>query len=354
MDLFLFLYYLTFLVILLKKHADHIQPVHLLTLNALVDIVTIIFIYFIHDIFILFTGRGLQLAVMFENLSTFCFSLDVIAQDLDGFLFVYLDAYYHEWITNSVSISIIIIIKIFEVILVGSLYMYLGFQNVSNPEKIVKNFFFNTETLYFYAIPNIVCLSIIAAIIIYISNTKYRLSLDVAPKHNIRPPNIPIPNISGQINQDKTPSPPKLAWKDDSQPSTLFAYQSQEPKPKVSFDNSLHSSNQVSIVGNIDQLQEIADSENISWRDSSIWIPNISTCVPPIFIENVKKYLKVNVYSFLSILLLLPCTIVIMCVHLWDLKFSDWGSFLENFLFFEIIFFILYPYVVKLKLDKFC
>ena len=186
MDPFFFLYHLTFFVILLKKHADHLQPVHLFTLNALVDIVTCLFIYVIHDIFILFTGRVLQPAMMFGNVLFFCFSLDVIVQDLDGFLFVYLDAYYHEWITNRVSIAIIIIIKIFEIILVGSLYMYLGFQNVSNPGKIVKNFFFNIETLYFYAIPNIICLSIIAAIIIYINYTKYRLSLDVAPKHNIR------------------------------------------------------------------------------------------------------------------------------------------------------------------------
>jgi len=69
--------------------------------------------YFFHDTFILLTGRGLQLAVMFENLLTFCFSLDVIAQDLDGFLFVYLDAYYYERITNRVSIAIIIFIKFF-------------------------------------------------------------------------------------------------------------------------------------------------------------------------------------------------------------------------------------------------
>jgi len=209
--------------------------------------------------------------------------------------------------------------------------MYLGFQNVSNPEKIVKNFFFNIETLYLYAIPNILCLSIILAIIIYISYTKYRLSLDVAPKHNIRTSNIPIPNISGQINRDQTPPLPRLAWKDDSQPSTSSA-----------------------IIRNIKDQQENNDNNQISWQDSSLWMPNISTCVPPIFIENVKKYLKVNVYSFLSILLLLPCTIVTICIHYWDLKFGDWGSYVENFLFFQIIFFILYPCIVKSKLDKFC
>ena len=47
-DLFLFLYYLTFLLILWKKHQDHIQPVHILTLNTLVDVTIAVFIYFIH------------------------------------------------------------------------------------------------------------------------------------------------------------------------------------------------------------------------------------------------------------------------------------------------------------------
>ena len=163
-----------------------------------------------------------------------------------------------------------------------------------------------------------------------------------------------IPNISGQINQDKRPPPGKLAWKDDSQPSTSSAYETKLPRPISALKNSVYPSNQVSIFGNINDQHENNDDNKISWQDSSLWIPNISTCVPPIFIENVKKYLKVNVYSFLTILLLLPCTIIIMCIHYWDLKFGDWGSFVENFLFFQILFFILYPYVVKLKLDKFC
>ena len=117
-DIFLFLYYLTFLVILLKQHKDHLQPVHVLTLNTLVDIITEIFVDIIHESLELLTGEGLRLMVMFNNLFLgFWFSFDLIAQDLDGFLFIYLDAYYYEWITNKVSVAIIIIIKIFGIII---------------------------------------------------------------------------------------------------------------------------------------------------------------------------------------------------------------------------------------------
>ena len=84
-DLFLFLYYLTFLVILLKQHKDHLQPVHVLTLSTLVDIITTIFFYIIHESLELLTGEGLRLMVMFNNLFLgFWFSFDLIAQDLDG------------------------------------------------------------------------------------------------------------------------------------------------------------------------------------------------------------------------------------------------------------------------------
>ena len=103
-DLFLFLYYLTFLAILWKKHKDHLQPVHIFTLNTLVDVTIVVFIYFIHELLVVLTGIGLSHVVMFDNLFGFLLSLDVIAQNLDGLLFVCLDAYYYEWIYQNLAI----------------------------------------------------------------------------------------------------------------------------------------------------------------------------------------------------------------------------------------------------------
>ena len=102
-----------------------------------------------------------------------------------------------------------------------------------------------------------------------------------------------------------------------------------------------------------DYFPTLNKKDPVAWQDSSLWIPSISTCVSPIFIKNMKKYLKVNLCSFLSILLLLPVTTTIICIHYWGLQFHNWESFVENLMFFQMILYILYPYVVKLKLDKF-
>ena len=82
-ELFMSLQYLTFLVIVVKKHADHLEPVHILTINTLVDMTILVFVYFIHLILMFLTGIGLSHVVMFDNLFGFLFSFDVIAQDLD-------------------------------------------------------------------------------------------------------------------------------------------------------------------------------------------------------------------------------------------------------------------------------
>ena len=196
-ELFMSLQYLTFLVIVVKKHADHLEPVHILTINTLVDMTILVFVYFIHQLLVILTGTGLSLVVMFDNLFGFLFSFDVIAQDLDGLLFVSLDAYYHEWITNKVSIVIVIIIKVFGTILVGTIYV----MRPTDSPPVAKIFFYK-ETLYLYAIPNIIWFFISLAIIGYMTYTKYRLSKGVAPQHNIQ---VHIPSVSGRLNQDRIP-----------------------------------------------------------------------------------------------------------------------------------------------------
>ena len=103
-------------------------------------------------------------------------------------------------------------------------------------------------------------------------------------------------------------------------------------------------------------LDEGRRNQRISWQDSSLWIPS-SSCVPSSIstpIEKLKKYLKVNILSFLVISMLLPFTILTFCINIWNLKFEHWGTFVDNLMFTQVIFYFLYPNVVKKKLDKFC
>ena len=98
-------------------------------------------------------------------------------------------------------------------------------------------------------------------------------------------------------------------------------------------------------------LDEGRRNQRISWQDSSLWIPSITpSCVPPSIltpIEKLKKYLKVNTLSFLVISMLLPTTILTFCINIWNLKFEHWGHFVDNLMFIQLIFYFLYPYVVK-------
>ena len=81
-----------------------------------------------------------------------------------------------------------------------------------------------------------------------------------------------------------------------------------------------------------------------------------SQCIPPavpMFFEEVRKYLKPNIYSLVIISCLLPYNALILAINVWDLKKENWGLFAENFLFCQTVFFFLYPYYVKVKLDNF-
>ena len=188
-----------------------------------------------------------------------------------------------------------------------------------SPPDIAKIFFYK-KTLYLFAIPNTFWFIISLAIIGYMTYTKYRLSKGVAPQHNIQ---VHIPSVSGRLNQDRIPpTARRLAWQEQSETSTS-AIQSGVSRQ----------------------------------RPSSNYQPITPSCVPPSVsttIEKLKKYLNVNIHSFLVISMLLPPTVLIFCINIWNLKFEDWGHFVDNLMFTEMIFYSLYPYVVKKKLDKFC
>ena len=187
--------------------------------------------------------------------------------------------------------------------------------------------YFYKETLYFYAIPNIFCFISSLFLIVYMSYTKYRLSLGVAPQHNIR------------SSQERGTFPRRLAWQDGSKSST---------SANQSVSNQHFSRNVSNKVFTISDNIERRANQELPWHDSTLWTP-IST-----FMENVKKYSKVNIPQFLLLSMLLPSTIMTICINDWDLKFEDWGSFVENLMFLQLFFLSLYPYVIKLKLDKFC
>ena len=176
----------------------------------------------------------------------------------------------------------------------------------------------------------------------------FRLNLSLRSTH------IDIPSVSGRLNQDRIPpTARRLAWQDQSETSTS-AIQCGVSRQRPS-SNYLCPNNQASNM-NITHYQEnnLDDGETnqrISSQDPSLWIQPITpSCVPPSVsttFEKLKKYLNVNIHSFLVISMLLPPTVLIFCINIWNLKFEDWGHFVDNLMFTQMIFYSLYPYVVK-------
>ena len=104
-----FIYCLAFLVKIIDKHRHNLEPVHIVTINVLVDIEIIFFNYCIYDLLHLLGYHGFEQIQMKIGLILWLwFILDVILQDLDGFIFVRWDVYYYNWITNKkIIISVI-------------------------------------------------------------------------------------------------------------------------------------------------------------------------------------------------------------------------------------------------------
>ena len=89
LDSVLVIYSLTILISTIKKHKHHFEPVHLLTLGALINITMSFVLYLITDILTLIWSNPdlYEVCKIIDNSLWFCFYLDVIAGDLNGFIF---------------------------------------------------------------------------------------------------------------------------------------------------------------------------------------------------------------------------------------------------------------------------
>ena len=205
---FLFLaYFVTMLVIIFKQHNDHLVPEHILTLNILVDIILKQFNYFILQILSpILSGPSLDVLKMisrFLSLTTgIWFYLDVIAQDLNAVLFVAMDAYYHERVTNFGAIVTIVGIKFLGAIIVS--LTSLAFPPHST--FYLFNFFFTPEAFYLSCIPYFISFLNSNVVIAYMTITRYRLSKPTAPQNNITLQHSSNPTHPTQMRKERSKS----------------------------------------------------------------------------------------------------------------------------------------------------
>ena len=181
-----------------------------------------------------------------------------------------------------------------------------------------------------------------------------------------------IPTISRETDENyQTPierlQSQRLAWLDPSVPTTSANVQDQSPNtdedvqtPKERLQSLRLAWLDPSLPTTSAYVQEQSPNtdddveEQVGWQDSSLWLQY--QCFPPAvpnFVEKIRKFLKANIYTLVLISFLLPPNVIVIIIKFWDLKCENWGSFVENFSFFQTIFVLAYPCFVKLKLDNF-
>ena len=313
----------------------------------------------------------------FEDTFWLSFLLIVFLEDLNGFFFVRFDVFYYEWITNYRTIVGVIIIEVLAAFIVG-----MTNWQAAPVTNYYCYLYFTSEIFYISTLPYLLCFITSISVVFYMMYKKYQLSNMVAPQHNITYPQVVtasqhqapdtsskittsrgnsqhasrqvVPMIPGQLQagrltppaheiptvsretdeNDQTPKErlqsPRRAWLDPSVPTTSAYVQNQPPNTD-------------------EDIQE-----QVGWQDPALWLQ--SQCFPPAipnFVEKIRQYLKANIYSLVLISFLLPPNVIIIIIKIWGLTCEDWGSFVENFTIFHMIFIFAYPYFVKLKLDNF-
>ena len=372
LDFILFLYYFTFLIILYKKHQYDLMPVHILTLNSLLDFVFVTFGFVVFEILSLswFQHHGYE---FFKNGQTFfhytaycsffCFILNVAAQDLDGLLFVYLEVYYHEYITNTTAIIAIVFIKLIVIVIV-----------LVEPENSVLLFLdlceYFSSVHYYYIIATILLLTsffISITCIGYIAYIEYRLSSTAPATHNITNNPSSLPSRRNLNSNSVYPEEltlrvdkplPALQTSRTSSSSQDMKRISQIRVPRVVWQNPSSSSNSDSSISR--QSNDVDQSRikipRISFQAEVFTIPSnmrFHFVDDIVFLSVVKKYLRANISNFLILLMFLPYIVIIFSVYNWNEKCDQWQWIAEIFFFLQAIIFLVYPYFVKLKLKKF-
>ena len=359
-------YYVTFLFMIMKKHYHNLEPVHILTMMPLVDIALALLNFLIFDMISLMEPECHKDFFIFVfGMLALSFHLDVLSGEVNGFVFVSFDVYYHEYITNIVAIMTLVINKVIGVI--GAVVVTLTVSNAATCNLICITFF-SSEAFYLGAIPSLVCFSLIIPIMFYMSYTKYSISKLQPTQHNltnhqqVQATQHQVPRILNNTLRRQSVRPAPLSS------SPPLPHSESQGQGAPASNKRLHSSTAIcphpssssssipSISGeHHDQGQERIPPPRLAWQDPSLWLPSTSYLPPAVstFFEEVKKYVKFNIYNVILLSLHLPINVMTLITKFGNLTCEEWGPFAEGLGIFQTIFFVIYPYFVKLKLDRF-
>lgn len=142
-------------------------------------------IFAINEIFNAWYINGAKIFHQYDlvvvNITRFWGFLDLTLQDVDGFLFVFLNSYYREFVTNRAAMIAVISFKIFGIVFV--LIISLFREKPCTFDIYCAGYY--TESLYFQFFPFIIHFIIRISITMYMTMKNYEFSR-VVPKVNLR------------------------------------------------------------------------------------------------------------------------------------------------------------------------
>ena len=157
---------------------------HIFSVNVLVDAALGLQIFVLNEIFNAWFTNGAkifnQYDLIFVNITRFWGFLDLTLQDFDGFLFVFWNSYYREYVTNTVAIVTVISSKVFG-------FLFVLIISLLRKKPCTYDIYcagYSIESLFFQLTPFVIHFLIRIFITGYMAYKNYEFS-KVAPTINL-------------------------------------------------------------------------------------------------------------------------------------------------------------------------
>ena len=159
-----------------NQHRGNIQPVHLFSINVLIDGALGSQIFAVNEIYNGWGQNGAkvfnQLDLIFLNMTRMWGFMDLILQDVDGFIFTFWNSFYLEKITQTVAVVVMLISKVIGFVIV--LITYILSKKPCTYDVICDNYYLGS--IYYQLIPFLIHFLLSMAITYYIMLRKYKFS----------------------------------------------------------------------------------------------------------------------------------------------------------------------------------
>ena len=399
-----------FFIFLIHKHKAHLGPVHIFELVALMDLFVWLLCSISNKLTMLQEFRrdplfcyGMKIV---EHASVFCWASNTISSQLEMFLSIYSNVYYITNVTSWKAMLTFLLINGSMIILSVVVTPLLPSSLLCPADTQLWSHITDTKHFYFNIIPELAILVVLIMVGAYITYIHFN-----PPVHNVHlPPPITIQLQPPQVEQDIIienmedeefvqppqspdttnfsvhPKPVQVSSQEASLPAlppnhldpdivVEDLHDEQHPCQMPNTQDSCRNIPTISARVDSKEARSLTRNHRIKRKDENPFmffrVPPSPPPPPPSppgqclpsglaeALENVRKCLKINIMSLCVIGLLVPdCLLhtyfIFFCTDYEECYTPVFIFFAEYFVTpFYCLFSVLYPFLVKKKLDNF-